>query len=171
MCMYGYYLGIGVYLCQPIPCLSVCASGCSNSRAVTLVVYGGNQMVVAEAERCVHDALCVVRTLVRDGRVVAGGGAAEIAAARAVEAAADAVPSVSQYAARAFGDALLGMAEALAANSGLSAIQEVQKVKAMQQQEDYPYYGIDCMQTVSEAFGFSLSLWLCFSVFCLGLRV
>lgn len=121
--------------------------GCSNSRAVTLVVYGGNQMVVAEAERCVHDALCVVRTLVRDGRVVAGGGAAEIAAARAVETAADAVPSVSQYATRAFGDALLGMAEALAANSGLSAIQEVQKVKAMQQQDDYPYYGIDCMQT------------------------
>ncbi|KAL8438297.1 hypothetical protein ACSSS7_000274 [Eimeria intestinalis] len=121
--------------------------GCENTRAVTLVVFGGNQMVVAEAERCVHDALCVVRTLVRDGRVIAGGGAAEIAAARAVEAAADTIPDVSQYAARAFGEALLGMAEALAANSGLSAIQEVQKVKAMQQQDDCPYYGIDCMQT------------------------
>ncbi|KAL8445867.1 hypothetical protein Emed_005297 [Eimeria media] len=121
--------------------------GCENTRAVTLVVFGGNQMVVAEAERCVHDALCVVRTLVRDGRVIAGGGAAEIAAARAVEAAADSIPNVSQYAARAFGEALLGMAEALAANSGLSAIQEVQKVKAMQQQDNCPYYGIDCMQT------------------------
>ncbi|KAL8426250.1 hypothetical protein Efla_004211 [Eimeria flavescens] len=121
--------------------------GCEHTRAVTLVVYGGNQMVVAEAERCVHDALCVVRTLVRDGRVIAGGGAAEIAAARAVEAAADAIPNVAQYAARAFGDALLGIAEALAANSGLSAIQEVQKVKAMQQQDNCPYYGIDCMQS------------------------
>ncbi|XP_026194474.1 T-complex protein 1 subunit epsilon [Cyclospora cayetanensis] len=121
--------------------------GCSNSRAVTLVVYGGNQMVVAEAERSVHDALCVVSALVRDGRVVSGGGASEIAAARAVEAAADRIPSVSQYAARAFGEALLGVAEALAANSGLSAIQEVQRVKAMQQQQDCPYYGIDCMQT------------------------
>lgn len=123
-------------------------AGCSNSRAVTLVVFGGSQMVVAEAERCMHDALCVVRTLVRDGRVVAGGGAAEIAAARAVEAAADKIPTVTQYAARAFSDALLGIPEALAANAGLSAIQEVQKVKAMQTKDDCPYYGIDCMQIV-----------------------
>ncbi|CDJ49876.1 TCP-1/cpn60 family chaperonin, putative [Eimeria brunetti] len=121
--------------------------GCSNSRAVTLVLYGGTQMLVAEAERSVHDALCVVSALVRDGRVVAGGGAAEIAAARAVESQADSVSSVGQYAARAFADALLGLAEALAANSGLSPIHEVQRVKALQQQTNCPYYGIDCMQT------------------------
>ena len=125
-----------------------CLLGCSNSRAVTLVLYGGTQMLVAEAERSVHDALCVVSALVRDGRVVAGGGAAEIAAARAVESQADTVSSVGQYAARAFSDALLGLAEALAANSGLSPIHEVQRVKAMQQQSNCPYYGIDCMQTV-----------------------
>ncbi|CDI76192.1 TCP-1/cpn60 family chaperonin, putative [Eimeria praecox] len=120
---------------------------CGNARAVTLVLYGGTQMLVAEAERSVHDALCVVSALVRDGRVVAGGGAAEIAAARAVENQADTVPSVGQYAARAFADALLGLAEALAANSGLSPIHEVQRVKALQQQTNCPYYGIDCMQT------------------------
>ncbi|CDJ33090.1 TCP-1/cpn60 family chaperonin, putative [Eimeria mitis] len=121
--------------------------GCSNSRAVTMVLYGGTQMLVAEAERSVHDALCVVSALVRDGRVVAGGGAAEIAAARAVESQADSVSSVGQYAARAFADALLGLAEALAANSGLSPIHEVQRIKALQQQTNCPYYGIDCMQT------------------------
>ncbi|CDJ58424.1 LOC100036778 protein, related [Eimeria maxima] len=122
--------------------------GCQDSRAVTLVLYGGTQMLVAEAERSVHDALCVVSALVRDGRVIAGGGAAEIAAARAVEEKADKnVSSVSQYAARAFADALLGLPEALAANSGLSPIHEVQRIKAMQQEHNCPYYGIDCMQT------------------------
>lgn len=48
-------------------------------------------MAVEEAERCIHDAICCVRNLIRDNRVVAGGGAPEIAAAIAVEAAADEV--------------------------------------------------------------------------------
>ena len=44
-----------------------------------------------EAERSMHDALCVVRNLVRDGRIVYGGGAAEIACSLAVSNHADEV--------------------------------------------------------------------------------
>ena len=44
-----------------------------------------------EAERSIHDALCVVRNLVRDNRIVYGGGAPEIACAIAVSKAADSV--------------------------------------------------------------------------------
>ncbi|CAG9820112.1 unnamed protein product [Phaedon cochleariae] len=40
---------------------------CSNSRAVTILVRGGNQMLVAEAKRSLHDALCVIRSLVQVG--------------------------------------------------------------------------------------------------------
>ena len=47
--------------------------------------------IVEEAKRSVHDALCVVRNLVRDSRVVYGGGACEIACAVAVNKAADMV--------------------------------------------------------------------------------
>ena len=47
--------------------------------------------IVEEAKRSVHDALCVVRNLVRDSRVVYGGGACEIACAIAVNKAADMV--------------------------------------------------------------------------------
>lgn len=38
---------------------------CSNSRAVTILVRGGNAMLVAEAKRSLHDALCVIRSLVQ----------------------------------------------------------------------------------------------------------
>ena len=48
-------------------------------------------MIVAEAERSMHDALCVVRNLVRNDRVVYGGGAAEISCALAVAKKADSV--------------------------------------------------------------------------------
>ena len=44
--------------------------------------------IIDEAKRSLHDALCVVRNLVTDNRVVYGGGAAEIACSLAVEDAA-----------------------------------------------------------------------------------
>ena len=47
--------------------------------------------IVEEAKRSIHDALCVIRNLVRDQRIVYGGGAAEIACSLAVSAAADKV--------------------------------------------------------------------------------
>merc|ERR1712178_5328 len=79
---------------------------CPNSKAVTVFVRGGNQMMVDEAKRSLHDAICVVRNLIRDNRIVYGGGAAEIACSLAVTAAADEVKSVEQYAMRAFASAL-----------------------------------------------------------------
>ena len=54
---------------------------CSNSRAVTVFVRGGNAMIVEEGKRSLHDAMCVVRNLIKDTRVVFGGGAAVIPAA------------------------------------------------------------------------------------------
>merc|ERR1712076_49282 len=62
---------------------------CANSRAVTIFIRGGNQMVVDEAKRCLHDANCCVRNLIRDPRVVPGGGATEMAACLSIQAAAD----------------------------------------------------------------------------------
>merc|ERR1711942_585789 len=56
---------------------------CKNSKAVTIFLRGGTRMIIEEAKRSMHDALCVVRNLVRDNRVVYGGGAAEISCALA----------------------------------------------------------------------------------------
>merc|ERR550514_1873676 len=118
---------------------------CANSKAVTLLVRGGNQMVVDEAKRCLHDAMCCVRNLIRDSRVVPGGGASELAASLAVSRAADEVATIEQYAMRAFADALEDIPNALAENSGLSAIAHVADAKAAQA-EHGPWHGVDCMQ-------------------------
>jgi hypothetical protein len=50
--------------------------------------------IVDEAKRALHDALCVVRNLVVDNRVVYGGGSAEISCSLAVAKAADEVRNV-----------------------------------------------------------------------------
>jgi len=119
---------------------------CPNSNAVTVFIRGGNQMVVDEARRSLHDAICVVRNLIRDNRVVYGGGSAEIACAQKVKDAADEIPGLEQYAYRAFANALEATPIALAENSGLSPIEELAKVRKAQVDETNPYLGVDCLQ-------------------------
>lgn len=82
----------------------------------------------------------------RDNRIVPGGGAAEIAASIATEAAADTVGTVEQYSVRAFADALMVIPEALADNSGLNAITCTTEIKARQISEKNPNLGVDCMK-------------------------
>ncbi|KAJ9108228.1 T-complex protein 1 subunit epsilon [Naganishia cerealis] len=118
---------------------------CANSRAVTVFVRGSNKMIIDEAKRALHDAICVVRNLVRDNRVVYGGGAAEICASIAVGKAADEIPTIEQYAMRAFAQALDSTPLALAENSGLSPIDTLAEVKSRQVTENNPRLGIDCM--------------------------
>jgi len=118
---------------------------CANSKSVTVFIRGGNRMIIDEAKRSLHDAMCVARNLIRDNRIVYGGGAAEIACSLAVSAAADSVAGMEQYALRAFADALEDVPMALAENSGLSPISTLSDVKARQLKESNPFLGIDCM--------------------------
>ncbi|KAM9254186.1 T-complex protein 1 subunit epsilon [Dugong dugon] len=118
---------------------------CRNSRAVTIFIRGGNKMIIEEAKRSLHDALCVIRNLIRDNRVVYGGGAAEISCALAVSQEADKCPTLEQYAMRAFADALEVIPMALAENSGMNPIQTMTEVRARQVKETNPALGIDCL--------------------------
>jgi len=118
---------------------------CHNSRAVTIFIRGGNKMIVDEAKRSIHDALCVIRNIVRDNRIVYGGGAPEIAASLAVQEAADKISTLEQYAVRAFAQALESIPLALAENSGLSPIHNLADVKSRQVREANPFLGIDCL--------------------------
>ncbi|XP_070536283.1 T-complex protein 1 subunit epsilon-like [Ptychodera flava] len=118
---------------------------CKNSRAVTIFIRGGNKMIIEEAKRSLHDALCVIRNLVRDNRIVYGGGAAEIACSLAVSQEADKISTIEQYAMRAFADALESIPMALAENSGSHPIRTLASVKSRQLKENNPRLGIDCL--------------------------
>lgn len=119
---------------------------CLNSRAVTIFIRGGNKMIIEEAKRSLHDALCVIRNLVKDNRVVYGGGSCEVACSLAVAAEADKVSSLEQYAMRSYSDALDSIPMALADNAGLSPIYYLSQVKSRQIAEKNPRLGVDCMQ-------------------------
>lgn len=65
---------------------------CSHAKAVTILVKGGSNTIVDEVKRSLHDALCVVRNLIKSNRVVFGGGAAELACSLAILDYAETVP-------------------------------------------------------------------------------
>merc|ERR1712105_2679 len=119
---------------------------CTNSKAVTIFLRGGTKMILEEAKRSMHDALCVVRNLVRDNRVVYGGGAAEISCALAVSKEADSIKSIEQYAFRSFADALEQVPLALAENCGLPPIQTITDIKSRHVSENNPALGVNCME-------------------------
>src|SRR5438093_4381192 len=96
--------------------------GSKNPKAVTILVRGGSERLVDEAERAIHDALCVVRDVVLDPRVVGGGGAPEAEVARRLREHAQKLSGREQLAVIAFGEALETLPTALAENAGLDPI-------------------------------------------------
>ncbi len=108
----------------------VFVEGCKNPKAVTILVRGGSERLVDEAERSLHDALCVVRDVVRDPRVVAGGGAPEAEIARRLREYSQKMPGKEQLAVLGFAESLESVPMSLAENSGLDPIDIMVQLRA-----------------------------------------
>merc|ERR1711957_226472 len=118
---------------------------CPKSKAVTVLIRGGSRTICDEAKRCLFDAICVVRNMIKNNNVVGGGGATEPACSIEVAKEADKIEGIEQYAVRAFADALEEIPMCLAENSGFKPIEYVSNIKAMQVKESNPFIGVDCM--------------------------
>ena len=96
--------------------------GCKNPRSVAILIRGSDQRFLDEAERSVHDALCVVRDVVQAPKIVAGGGAPEMEVARALRGYAETLQGREQLAVRSFGEALEIVPLTLGENAGLDPV-------------------------------------------------
>jgi thermosome len=96
--------------------------GCKNPKSVCIFIRGGGEHFINEAERALHDALCVVRNVIQDPRIVAGGGAPEVELARRLRKYASGIGGKEQLAVNAFADALEKIPATLAENAGLEPI-------------------------------------------------
>ncbi|RKP29571.1 T-complex protein 1 [Metschnikowia bicuspidata] len=92
---------------------------------VSIVVRGANLLVLDEAERSIHDALCVVRCLVKEKALVAGGGAPEVEALRILAKEATKLDGIEHFVFKEFAEALEVIPTTLAENAGLNPIQVV----------------------------------------------
>jgi len=106
-------------------------SGCSAGAACSVVLRGANSQLLDEAERSLHDALCVLsQTAAVESRMVLGAGCAELAMASAVDEAAAQEQGKIALAMDAFARALRALPGIIADNAGLDAAELVGTLKA-----------------------------------------
>lgn len=105
------------------------ASLASYNQTVSIVARGANSLILDEAERSLHDALCVIRCLVKKRAMIAGGGAPEIEVAHTLAMRARELTGTEAICFKAFADAMEVIPTTLAENAGLNSIKVVTELR------------------------------------------
>lgn len=106
--------------------------GCKHPKSVTILIRGGSQRVVDEAERSIHDALMVTKDVIEKPAIVAGGGAPEAHVAGKLDEWASTLSGREQLAAQKFAEALEVIPLTLAENAGMDPIDSMTELRAKQ---------------------------------------
>jgi thermosome len=117
--------------------------GCKNPKSVSILVRGGAEHVVDEAERAIHDALCVLSVALEEGKIVGGGGAPELEVAKAVRNLAESVGGKEALAINAFAEAMEVIPQTLAENAGLDPIDILTQLRAEHEKPGSQFVGVD----------------------------
>jgi len=115
---------------------------CKDPKAVTIVIRGGSEHVIEEAERSLHDALCVVRNVVEDGKIVAGGGSIEAELAKQLRDFAVKVGGREQLGVQCFAEAVESIPVTLALNAGLDPIDIMVELRMKHQDSVNKWFGV-----------------------------
>jgi len=105
-------------------------SGVAKGEACTVVLRGANKQLLDEAERSLHDALCVLSQTVKHSKVVLGGGCSETLMATAVDALAKNTPGKESLAMEAFARALRQLPTIIADNGGHDSSDLIPRLRA-----------------------------------------
>ena len=105
-------------------------SGCAANEASTIVLRGSGLHVLDEAERSMHDAICVLSQIISNKRAIYGGGNAEMSMAMAVDEVGKTVKTKEGLAVEAFAKALREIPTIIADNGGYDSVSLVQTLKS-----------------------------------------
>lgn len=106
--------------------------GCKHPKAVTILIRGGSQRVVDEAERSIHDALMVTKDVMLKPYIVAGGGSPESYVAGKLREWSSTLSGREQLAADKFAESLEVIPLALAENAGMDPIDTLTELRSKQ---------------------------------------
>ncbi|XP_071079112.1 T-complex protein 1 subunit delta-like [Haliotis cracherodii] len=101
----------------------------NQGKTISVLLRGSNKLVLEEADRSLHDALCVIRCLVKKRALIAGGGAPETELALRLMEYANTLSGMEQYCYRAFAESLEIVPFTLAENAGLNPIATVTELR------------------------------------------
>merc|ERR1719511_227457 len=98
-------------------------------KTCSIIIRGSNKLMLEEADRSIHDALCVIRCLVKKRFLIAGGGAPETEVSRELMLHANSVAGADAYCFKQFADAMEVIPYTLAENAGLNPIATVTELR------------------------------------------
>jgi archaeal chaperonin len=123
----------------------VFVEGCKNPNALSILVRGGSQRIVDEAERSVHDAIMTVKDVVEYPYVIVGGGATEVAISQKVREWSGSLSGREQLAVEKFADAIESIPLVLAENAGMDLIDTQVQLRAKGSSSGKVRYGVDVL--------------------------
>lgn len=120
--------------------------GCKSPRAMTILVRGGSDRIVDEVERSFRDALMVVKDVIQEPKIVAGGGAPEIEVAIKLRKYAQSLSGKEQLAVNAFAEAMEAIPSILAENAGLDPIDVLVELRAAHEKGN-KWFGVNVLDS------------------------
>jgi len=119
--------------------------GCKNPKAVSILVRGGTERIVDEVDRSLHDALSVIKDVVQESRIVAGGGAPEIEVARKLRRYAEGTAGRERLAVQAFAEAIEVIPITLAENAGMDPIDTLSELQSRHEKGEI-WVGVNALE-------------------------
>jgi len=116
---------------------------CPLSNSVTIFIRGNSDLIIEEAKRAIRDSLCVVKNLLKDSRIISGGGSSEMACSVFVKEIAEINLGIKHYILGGFSEALKIIPIVLAENAGYSSIEILSNLFTRQISEKNIHLGID----------------------------
>nr|AAM12860.1 chaperonin containing TCP-1 eta subunit [Physarum polycephalum] len=117
-------------------------TGCTEAHSATIILRGGGEQFIEEAERSLHDAIMIVRRARKTHSVVAGGGAIEMEVSKYLREHALTIAGKQQYLTRAFAKALEIIPRQIADNAGFDSIDLLTQLRQKHDQ-GHKWYGVD----------------------------
>ena len=117
---------------------------CPNSKTATIIIRGGAEQFIEEAERSMNDAIMIVRRASKAASIVAGGGAIEMELSKYVREEGMKISGKEQIVVLGFAKALEIIPKTLAQNSALDAIEIMNKLRQKHFREDDCKFGVNC---------------------------
>ncbi|KAM3137832.1 hypothetical protein pb186bvf_010075 [Paramecium bursaria] len=120
-------------------------TGCPQSKTATIVLRGGAEQFISEAERSLNDAIMIVRRCYKANKIVAGGGAIEMEISRFLRHYARTISGKTQYIINAFAKSLEVIPRTIAENAGLDSIDVMNKLRMKHAQggDEGKWFGVD----------------------------
>jgi chaperonin GroEL (HSP60 family) len=115
---------------------------CKNPKAVSILIRAGLERLIDETERALNDAICVVIDIVKNNKMVAGGGAVEAELSKRIRDYADKVGGREALAIEAFADSLEIIPTTLAENAGLDVIDIIVSLRAAHEKKNGLWQGV-----------------------------